>query len=97
MIGRAFMAALPTRLEAALAEAAGLVADRARELAPDRTGALRSSITAVDNTVIAAAPHAIAVELGSSKRAAQPYLRPALLELRERIAALVNSAMGGER
>ena len=67
--------------------AAEAVADRARSLAPVRTGELRGSITTKEMSdgsvaVGATAPHAAVVEYGSSRRAPQPYLRPALDSLK---------------
>ncbi len=89
MIGERLLASLPARLEAALAQAAQEVAERAQELAPAQSGSLRSSIQAQGNSVTATAPHAAALELGTQHTRAQPFLRPALLELRERITQLV--------
>lgn len=56
----------------------------AKELAPVATGALRDSITSeVDKDELTARigsdlDYALAVELGTARRAAKPYLRPAL-------------------
>lgn len=58
---------------------------RARQLAPVRTGQLRASINAEAQgetrfVIGASAPYATYVEYGTSKMAAQPYLRPAIEE-----------------
>lgn len=68
--------------EETVGEAAQACAVIARQLVPVRTGALRDSIAAYRNTrlnwvVGAAEPYAKFVELGTSTRAAQPFLRPA--------------------
>lgn len=91
MIGQRLLDMLPQRLEAALAQAALLVAERARELAPDKSGHLRSSIMAQDNTVIATAPYAAVVEQK------QPFLQPALLELKGSITDLVRQTLEDDR
>jgi HK97 gp10 family phage protein len=69
-------------------DAAGAaVANRARQLAPVDTGKLRDSIhyhfnaNTLTLTVYADVPYAAFVEFGTSRMAAQPYLRPALAEL----------------
>jgi HK97 gp10 family phage protein len=59
------------------------VASLARALAPVRTGRLRASIAVeVSGTgavsVIADAPYAVYVELGTSRQSPQPFLRPAV-------------------
>lgn len=58
------------------------VAERAKRIVPVDTGELHDSIhTEVSDEgmfVVADADHASHVELGTSKMAAQPYLRPAL-------------------
>lgn len=89
MIGDRLLAALPERLALALEQAAQEVAAQAQALAPARSGRLRASIHAAGNAVIADAPHAAAVELGTHDTGAQSFLRPALLELRSRVAELV--------
>lgn len=64
------------------------VMKRARQLAPYRTGNLRRSINVVDInerdvkvTVAALASYSGWVEYGTSKMQAQPYLRPAILQV----------------
>ncbi len=83
MLGQSLLDKLPAQLDAALAQAAILVRDRARELAPGRSGKLRESVKAEANMVIVTAPYAVVVEQN------QPFLRPALLELRGEIARLI--------
>jgi len=74
-------AALGGLKEAAGELAAAVIAERAAELAPVDTGELRGSIgpqrLGEGWAVVASAPHAGYVEYGTSKMAAQPYLRPA--------------------
>lgn len=67
-------------------EIAAEIADDARRLCPVDTGVLRSSIDWVWEggaaLIVADAPYAGYVELGTSKMAAQPFLRPALYRQR---------------
>jgi HK97 gp10 family phage protein len=74
-------AALGGLKEAAGELAAATVAERAVELVPVDTGELRGSISHQRMgdgwAVVASAPHAAYIEYGTSKMAAQPYLRPA--------------------
>lgn len=90
MIGEAYRLGLEARLEDALAALAVLVRDRARDLAPPGAQHLKDSITAQDNTVVAEAPYAVFVELGTQRMPARPFLRPALLEMRSRITELIH-------
>ena len=74
----ALSAALSDRLEAARLRAAQQIADQARKNAPVATGELRDSIHVDDDgNVKASAPHSIYVEMGTSHRAATPFLAPA--------------------
>ncbi len=57
---------------------AEIIADRAKQNAPVKSGALRQSIHAEGDSVIADAGHASVVELGTATRAAKPYMRPAI-------------------
>ena len=66
----------------AVAQAADETAQSARKFAPVDSGELRASISAetlspLEACVVAAAPHAAAVEFGTSCSAAQPFLLPA--------------------
>lgn len=58
------------------------IVNRAKRIAPVDTGALEASIHSESSDdghfVIADTEYAAFVELGTSKQAAQPYLRPAL-------------------
>ncbi len=56
---------------------AEIIAGRARQNAPVKSGALQRSIHAEGDSVIADADHASIVELGTATRAAMPYMRPA--------------------
>jgi len=72
---------------------AGIVADQARQLAPFRTGHLRSTIgferqAPLHWIVYAGAHYAKFVEFGTSKMAARPYMRPALALTQPTILAL---------
>lgn len=62
---------------------ATVIADRARFLCPVKTGYLRSKITAGPDSVEVNADYAGAVELGTAKRAAQPFVRPAIEQVKE--------------
>ena len=62
---------------------AEVIADRARQNAPEKSGDLKRSIHADGNSVIADAGHASVVELGTATRAAQPYMRPAIEQFNE--------------
>ena len=93
MIGAQFLAQLPGLLQRILHESGHNIAGRARANAPRATGVLANSVevSATEHSVSVAvtAPYAQVVELGTSRRAAQPFLRPALeaerKTLRERI------------
>lgn len=63
--------------EEILMDAAEQVRARAASLAPVETGRLRDSLTVRDHSVVADCPYASAVELGTSRRAATPFLLPA--------------------
>ena len=54
------------------------IAGRAKEIVVVDSGELRDSIEATADSVKATADHASAVELGTAKRAAQPFMRPAI-------------------
>lgn len=55
-----------------------IIAEKARQIVPVKTGKLKASIKATDKGVVAATEYAAAVELGGANRAAQPYLRPSI-------------------
>lgn len=77
----AFLEGETHKLELQLAED---VAAEARTRAPVRTGELRDSITVQEGDggvqVVAAAPYAAYVELGTRHMPAEPYLMPSLHE-----------------
>lgn len=90
MIGEAYRLGLETRLEDALSALAVLVRDRARDLAPPGAQHLKDSIVTEGHAVIAEAPYAVFVELGTQRMPARPFLRPALLEMRSQITELIH-------
>ncbi len=54
------------------------IADRARRIVAVKTGALRDSIKVTADGIEVGEDYAGAVELGTHKRAAQPFIRPAI-------------------
>jgi HK97 gp10 family phage protein len=85
----------------ALAEHAAQVAEDAKALAPVDTGELRDSIEVVKTDdlhyqVVAMAPYAIEVELGTATQAAQPFLFPAMeankSDLKDNLAKALKNA-----
>lgn len=74
-------------------EAAAIVEGQAVQLVPVDTGTLRSSIyrkniSPVESEVGATADYAVYQEFGTRRQQAQPFLRPALDELRNRLARI---------
>lgn len=69
----------------------------AKQLAPVRTGELRDSIGGAANEqqvrLFATAEHARAVEEGTSKMAAQPYLAPAIARTRNKLSARIRNKL----
>ncbi len=61
--------------------AAGAIADRAKVLCPVKTGNLRSKIVAGEDSVEVNADYAGLVEFGTAKRAAKPFVRPAIEQI----------------
>ena len=57
-----------------LTSAARVLARQARRSAPQRTGALRRSIRAQGNNVVAGARHAPFVQYGTSRQRPQPFM-----------------------
>ena len=95
--------ALRERAGEAVMTAAAAIEAEARKLAGD--GSLAAGIVAertgpASAEVRSTAPHAMAVEYGTSKRPARPYLRPAAARQREAalagVARAVRSAARGE-
>src|SRR5438309_108922 len=88
-----------------LHDGAQRVAERAREIAPVRTGRLRDSIIVeagvevdVDEAfqpiaVVATAPYSKFVEEGTSKMTARPFLEPALEETEPEVIAEVDDVL----
>jgi HK97 gp10 family phage protein len=86
MIGAAWFAQLQNRLPAALARAGQSVAVTARDYAPSSLAeSIRVEAKEDAALITATAPYAAAVELGSAKRAARPFLRPALLDNKDMV------------
>lgn len=86
MIGAAWFAQLQNRLPAALARAGQSVAATARDYAPAALAeSIRVEAKADAALITATAPYAAAVELGSVRRAARPFLRPALLDNKDMV------------
>jgi len=86
------------RVDARLGEGAEATAEKAREIAPVRTGYLRSTITSIRTSLLswrvqAAAPYAKFVEYGTSRVAAKPYLRPALILTRPLVTSLIRMGL----
>lgn len=84
---------LREKVDARLGEGAEIVAERARAIVPVRTGYLRSTIMVTRRgplqwRVLAYAFYAKFVEYGTSRMAAKPYLRPALILCRSMIIFL---------
>jgi HK97 gp10 family phage protein len=85
-----FMRDVEKKVEAGMEDAAELVTNKAKQLVPVDTGALKNSIDYEVNRigrrynvrVSATEPYAIFVEMGTHKMDAQPYLRPALFNNR---------------
>jgi HK97 gp10 family phage protein len=77
-LGQSYAQAAPHAIQ----EAAELVAETAKALAPKRTGKLAGSIEVVADhdgaSVVAEAPYASFVEFGTLKKPARPFLGPAL-------------------
>jgi HK97 gp10 family phage protein len=87
----------------ALVKAGLVVAGQAKVLCPVDTGALQNSIGVERNTpgpgdvtVSATMEYAAYVEWGTSRRAAQPYMRPALDAKRRQIVDLVGEDVFAE-
>jgi HK97 gp10 family phage protein len=95
MIGTGFLQRLPRVLQRLLRDSAENIAHNARESAPQNSGALAQSIKVQERDgqveIAATAPHAVVIELGTYRRPAQPFMRPALeaerLALRARFYA----------
>lgn len=82
------------RIVPAVDRSTGIVTGAAKQIVPVDTGELRDSIhpePAVDHNsqvvgaVVADAGHALFVERGTVKMAAQPYLRPSLISTEQEV------------
>ena len=81
-------------------DAARVIAEKASALAPVDTGFLSQNIyaemTPDGGAVISEAPYTMHVEFGTSRMAAQPFLRPAMDEYTEEINRAVKRAADRE-
>lgn len=55
-----------------------VIAEKAKQIVPVKTGKLRASIKNTGEGVEVTEDYALAIELGTATRAAQPYIRPAI-------------------
>lgn len=87
-----------------ISDAADDLVSEAKRLAPVDEGDLRQSIRVgvatagrdgMETDVIADAPHALAAEYGTQHRMATPYLRPAINQVKESMAAAFETRVGG--
>lgn len=78
-------------------EMAEIIAERARDLVPVDTGELQDTIQAVQDgrssQVQAGTSHALPIEFGTSKMAAQPYMRPAYEETKQEVVKSLKDRM----
>jgi len=86
------------RVDEKLGVGTGMVAEQARDFAPFLTGYLRSTIgferrDLLDWIVYAGAYYAPFVEGGTSKMAARPFMRPALVLCEPAILSLVHEGI----
>lgn len=77
-------------------EAARLIAKRAQEIAPVRTGYLRDHIEAKEGQVVSEADYSQFVEFGTVHMEAQPFLRPAVDEHEAEIEREAAKAINAE-
>jgi HK97 gp10 family phage protein len=86
------------KVEQEIVEIAGEQAfTRAKNLAPVDTGALRDSITLKveesEATISSSLEYAAPVEYGTSRQAAQPYMRPAAEEVRKELPKIAKAVL----
>jgi len=102
MIGTLLLARLRAALPLAVHAAGQAVLEQAQQNVASHSGTLaRSLVLEVDEHAPASAaahistplPYAQLVELGSARRAPQPFLRPALLDQRGQMAGHIRTAM----
>jgi HK97 gp10 family phage protein len=79
--------------QAAAKSAAQEIAETARSLVPVDTGTLHDSIEVNDAGVGIGAPYAVFVEFGTSQNPAQPYVRPAMDEVKDTGSAAAAEAV----
>ena len=93
---------IPLAMPEATKAAAELMRDRAKELAPVGTGALRNSIKSEEEertaksvayVVFAGKFYAPFLEFGTSKMAARPFMRPAFDAVQPDIKRIIESAV----
>lgn len=85
---------LREKVDARLGEGTEIVAEKAREIVPVRTGYLKSTIMTARRgslqwRVLTYAFYAKFVEYGTSRMAAKPYFRPALILTKPLITSLI--------
>ena len=82
----------------ALLDIAKQIEEKAKELAPVRTGALRDSITAQDigqlQVAISMLYYGIFQELGTSKIPPRPFVRPAIEQTKAELSKLMWNHLG---
>lgn len=93
----AILAELESAIEKGLNKAGDIVVNRAKDIVPVDTGALRDSISKeVEGSKLsvgATEDYAAYVELGTSKMGARPYLRPAIENNISAIKQAISEAM----
>ena len=73
-----------------------VIRDAAKDIVPVKTGFLRDSITSTDEGIEVTAPYAFAVEYGTSRKMAQPYIRPAIDTHKREIVDAVEAVLQQE-
>lgn len=99
----AYLSGTEARIAAVVATFAELIAKRARELCPVKTGALAESIHAEiagwAAEIIAGEglpdARAVYVEMGTLRAGAQPFLRPAVEQYADAFALAIQAAVAG--
>lgn len=76
--GRSILRRVDKQADSLPRRIAETIADHARRVVPVKTGHLKSTIKATKDGVEVTADYAAAVELGTARRAAQPFIRPAI-------------------
>ena len=90
-----FFSLMDREIEDKLTQSAVIVERKAKELCPVATGTLKRSINSIIEKYRAiigsALKYAPFVEMGTSRMRAQPYLRPALLSLKNQLNKIWNN------